>query len=196
MRAGPGPARAAAPGPALRLFAAVVPPASVLDHLDAAVSRVRDRDGAPRWTPRESLHLTVAFFGEVPERRVPDLTAALAEAPTPPGGRVRLDGAGTFPRRGAPRVLWVGVDGDVDRLAELSRSAAAAAGEAGVPVRNDGRAYRPHLTVGRWAATAPADRGLARALDAYTGPPFDVSSWRLVRSAGGYHTVAEWPLGA
>ena len=88
----------------------------MLDHLDAAVSRVRDRDGAPRWTPRESLHLTVAFFGEVPDRQVDDLTAALAEAETPPGPvRLRLDGAGTFPGRGPPRVLWVGVDGEVGK---------------------------------------------------------------------------------
>jgi 2'-5' RNA ligase len=157
--------------------------------------RVRDRDGAPRWSPPGSRHLTVAFFGEVPDRQVDALTAALAEARTPPGPvRLRLDGAGTFPARGAPRVLWVGVDGEVDALAGLSRSAAAAGAAAGVPVHNEGRAYRPHLTIGRWAAADPADRGVVRPLASYAGPHFAVSGWRLVRSFPGsrYETLASW----
>jgi 2'-5' RNA ligase len=191
-----GPPPHLAPGHALRLFAAVVPPGSVLDHLDAAVRRVRDRDGAPRWTARDALHLTVAFFGEVEERRLASLTGAMAAARTPPPVRLRFDGAGTFPERGAPRVLWVGVDGDVESLAELSREATAAAARAGVPVRNEGRAYRPHLTVGRWPSAAPADRSLVRGLSGYAGPHFAVSDWRLVRSRPGsvYETLASWEL--
>lgn len=180
----------------------MVPPAPALDHLGSVLARLRARpgDGMPVWTDRAGLHVTVAFFGEVPDGRVPALVAALAAAPTPPPVRLRLDGAGTFPERGAPRVLWVGVDGDVDQLAELARSAAAAGAGAGAPARNAGRAYRPHLTVGRWPAAAPAGRGPARALAGYAGPHFAVPDWRLVRSvpgaAGGsrYEPVADWPL--
>lgn len=171
-----------------------MPPAPVLDHLAAACRRVRDRPGAPRWTPPASLHLTVAFFGEVtaPE----PLAAALADGPAPGPVDLRLTGAGTFPERGAPRVLWVGVDGSVDALAALSRAAAKAADSVGVPVRNEGRAYRPHLTIGRWPAAAPADPALARALSSYAGPHFAVEEWHLVRSHPGsvYETLESWPL--
>jgi 2'-5' RNA ligase len=171
-----------------------VPPAAALDHLDGALARLRDRPGAPRWARRDALHVTLAFFGEVPDARVDALTAALRPAAAGPPLHLRLTGAGTFPRRGAPRVLWVGLDGDVEQLASLAAAAAGAARAAGLPLEH--RAYRPHLTVGRWPATAPADRSLVDTLARYAGPYFGTGNVQLLRSvlggSGGarYETVA------
>ena len=103
--------------------------------------------------------MTLAFFGEVPEATVPALTAAVGDALAVAEVHLRLAGAGTFPAKGDPRVLWVGVDGDVEELAELAAAAAEAGRSVGVPIER--RAYRPHVTVGRWAALrprGPADR--------------------------------------
>ena len=68
----------------MRLFAALYPSAAALDHLalalaDAHAQEARRPDGAPlvRWTSPELWHLTVSFFGDVPEGAVPDLAAAL-----------------------------------------------------------------------------------------------------------------------
>ena len=185
----------------MRLFAAVPPPAAVLDDLDRALDRLRDRPGAPRWAKREARHLTLAFFGEVPESRLAALTEALAAVPGRATVHLRLGGAGTFPERGSPRALWVGVDGDVEQLARLARDTRRAARSVGVPV--EARPYRPHLTVGRWRATDEVDRSLVSLLDGYRGPHFAVESWALVRSHLGphpsYETVASWdgtPSGA
>jgi len=171
----------------------VVPPADALDHLGGALRRLRDRPGAPRWAGRELQHLTLAFYGEVPQATVPRLVDALG-AVVGPAVHLRLAGAGTFPERGDPRVLWVGVDGDVETLAGLARNAAAAGRSAGVDV--DRRPYRPHLTVGRWPAAAAADRRIATALQAYAGPYFAAAEVVLMRSLHGaahrYETVACW----
>lgn len=197
----------------------MVPPDAALDHLGGALARLRDRPPdpthPPRWVGRDAQHVTLAFFGEVPAGRVPELTAAVGAAVAAPAGssgrsgrsgpaapcgpsvHLRLAGSGTFPERGAPRVLWVGVDGDVDTLAGLAAAAADAARSVGVPV--DRRPYRPHLTVGRWsAATAPrSGRVLLGALGRYTGPHFTAGQVVLMRSRHGpgpprYETVTTW----
>lgn len=172
----------------------MVPSAAALDHLDGALRRLRERPAAPRWLDRDTQHVTLAFFGEVPERRVPPLTDALAAALGTPEVHLRLAGAGTFPERGAPRVLWVGVDGDVEVLAGLAGAAADAARASGVPVER--RPYRPHLTVGRWPAAGAADRAVVAALGNYAGPHFTAGEVVLMRSHHGprprYETVAAW----
>jgi RNA 2',3'-cyclic 3'-phosphodiesterase len=171
-----------------------VPPPGALEHLAGSLRRVRDRPGAPRWTGRELQHVTLAFFGEVPEPLVPRVTAALGPAVAGVDLHLRLAGGGTFPERGDPRVLWVGVDGDVAGLAELAAAAADAGRAAGVPV--DRRPYRPHLTVGRWPATARGDRAVAAALANYAGPHFTAAEVVLMRSHHGadhrYETVRAW----
>jgi hypothetical protein len=61
---------------AVRLFAAVWPPDSVLAAL--AGTSLPPASGL-RWTPPERWHVTLAFYGEVPTHEVSDLTAALAD---------------------------------------------------------------------------------------------------------------------
>ena len=171
-----------------------MPPASVLDHLDGALRRLRDRPGAPRWVGPDLQHVTLTFFGEVPETTVPALGAAVGGALDVVDVHLRLAGAGTFPAKGDPRVLWVGVDGDIEVLAELAAAAADAGRSVGVTVER--RAYRPHVTVGRWPHSAPGDRRIATALGNYAGPHFTAGEVVLMRSHHGsaprYETIAAW----
>jgi 2'-5' RNA ligase len=138
--------------------------------------------------------VTLAFFGEVPEARVPVLTDALTGVLGEVQVHLRLAGAGTFPEKGDPRVLWVGVDGDVEKLAGLAGVAADAGRSAGIAV--DRRAYRPHVTIGRWAHSARGDRRIATALVNYAGPHFTAGEVVLMRSHHGtaprYETVTSW----
>lgn len=146
----------------------------------------------------------MAFLGEVDESRVDRLAAAVAAA-TGSGRavRLRLSGAGTFPPRGAPRVLWAGVAGSTDdapgELAQLGRTARAvgrAARSVGIPVER--KPFRPHLTLGRWRRGDPADRAVAGQLACYLGPPFDVAEIVLMRSRLGpdprHERLLSWPL--
>jgi 2'-5' RNA ligase len=91
-------------------------------------------------------------------------------------------------------VLWIGVDGDVETLAGLAATAAGAGRDTGLD--GDRRADRPQVTVGRWPAAAAADRRIATALQAYTGPHFTAAEVVLMRSLHGpthrYETVACW----
>src|SRR5690606_21574383 len=139
----------------VRLFAAVRPAGPALDHLESALAAVGPGHGQLRWTVRENWHVTLAFYGEVPEGAVDELAAGLerltADSPSP---RLVLRGAGVF----SGRTLWVGTGGELAELVALCHGAR----EVGAEVL--GRAeererVRPHLTVGR---QLPSGRQSAR----------------------------------
>ncbi|MEI5673134.1 MULTISPECIES: RNA 2',3'-cyclic phosphodiesterase [unclassified Nocardioides] len=185
-----------------RMFAAVVPPPEVVDHLDAFLE-VR-RAAAPfRWASAEQLHVTVAFYASVPDRALDDLVERLeraAERRTAFGARVA--GGGAFPHAADARVLWAGLDLADDAGEELDRLAAgarAAASRAGVAV--DGQRFRPHVTVARLGHPAGVTDWV-RLLDSYEGPAWTVDTLTLLASYLGegprgrprYEVVAEVPL--
>ena len=133
----------------MRLFVAITPPRAVLLEVRAAVDTLK-RGNAPgvnamlRWTRPESWHITVAFYGEVPEGKIEDLSDRLGRvaARTTPM-ELSLASGGRF----GPRALWVGVQGQCDRLGRLAESTGAAARRC--HIRMEDRPYRPHLTLAR-----------------------------------------------
>jgi 2'-5' RNA ligase len=152
----------------VRCFVAVDVPGEVRTRVAALTDRLRR--AAPRADMRwaaENLHLTLKFLGEVPDPRVPDVARALEgvaarHAPL----ALEAGGAGGFPSVARPRVVYVGVLGQV---AELSRLAAAVDGALetmGFP--GERRAFRAHLTVGR-VRSPRGGEGLAGALRAAAG---------------------------
>lgn len=132
----------------MRLFAAVVPPPEVLEHLELALRTVRGVDGGKRgplrWTDPGDRHLTLAFYGGVPDGYLDEVTRALDDvaAVTAPFG-LALRGAGVFDGR----TLWVGCTGEVDALQALM-AGAAAVGTVALRREPDHRS-RAHLTVAR-----------------------------------------------
>jgi RNA 2',3'-cyclic 3'-phosphodiesterase len=178
----------------VRLFAAIDPPADVCASLTSALGAGRDEQ--LRWVPPEQWHLTLAFYGEVDETKVDKLQEGLERAAgrTQPFG-VRLAGAGTFPKQsGRARVLWVGLDGEVDAMRRLADRCAGAGRRARIAMED--RKFRAHLTLARARReTVDASDVVAR-LSSYTSPWWTVSSLRLVHSTLGrevrHETQQEW----
>jgi 2'-5' RNA ligase len=184
------------------MFAAVIPPDDVLDHLDEFLDARREA-GDFRWVPREQMHLTLAFLAEVPERRLDDLEERLERAASRRTSfAAKITGGGAFPNVGRARALWAGLQLDDPAGVELGRLATgvrAAAGKAGIAI--DGARFKPHLTVARLRHPQESTSWV-RLLDAYVGPPFTVDSVELVASYLGegprnrprYEATASFPL--
>jgi 2'-5' RNA ligase len=184
----------------MRLFVAVVPPEDVLDDLEEHLEPRREAGPEIRWTDRHQWHVTLAFLGDVPERRLDDLTEALARSAAKRDPLVlRLAGAGAFPNPYAARVLWAGVEqvrGDLAAVAGGIRNAATSAG-----ATPDGTRFQAHLTLGRFHRPTEATRWI-RALDAWEGPAWRVGELALVESHLGegrgrrprYEVLADLPL--
>jgi len=128
-------------------------------RMAAAIGR---GDSSLRWVKPEHAHLTLVFIGNVEDARVPAVVEAAGREIEAPAFDVVFQGAGVFPPRGAPRVLWIGVDAGARELIALQQTVASRVSSLGLPLED--RAFHPHLTLARWRESRPADRG--RALDA------------------------------
>ena len=153
----------------MRLFAALMLPPAQQAEVGAALP------AAPlpelRSVPEHQRHLTVAFYADVPDGAVADLTERLRRAcARTPRLSLRLNGFGSFPANATrARVLWIGVDGDVAELTRLAERAVAAGRRAGIDVED--RRYRPHLTIAR------ARQGAADLRELMPGLRLEGSRW-------------------
>ena len=167
----------------MRLFVALRLPPAASAHAEDAVVPVRSRHPDLRWVPAARWHLTLAFYGEVPDA---DLEGTIGMLDRRLAGAdevtLRLAGAGQFTRR----AVWLGVVGEVDGLRRLARS-----------VTFQRRPFRPHLTVARLRGGVDGAAAAAE-LEAYVGPAWSAGTVHLVRSRLGaaptYEDMASWPL--
>lgn len=184
----------------MRLFAAVYPPETELSRLDAAATAAGAADGRLRLVPIDQRHITVAFFGNVDDALLPELTERLGRAAkrTEPMS-LQLRGLGTFPKQAVrARVLWAGLSGDVAELRQLAERCTTAARRAGIAMEE--RAFRAHLTLGR-ARKDPVDmREVVDKLNDYAGNEWTATELRLVHSTLGakvkHELIHDWPLAA
>ncbi|NBB70244.1 MAG: RNA 2',3'-cyclic phosphodiesterase [Alphaproteobacteria bacterium] len=171
-----------------RLFVALDLPRYHKDAIEAIQRGLPD----VRWTDPDTLHVTLAFIGEVDNGVFKDAMEALSHVHTRPFA-LELQGLGHFPPRGPIRQLWVGVKLEPE-LARLQRRVVRALAEVGVKL--DKRKFIPHVTVARFRAPPPEHR-----LQAYLQrhnliklPPTTVSDFHLYSSwlsSGGPHYEIE-----
>ena len=183
---------------AIRSFLAIDPPEEVLRGIDAVQRRQRKLvEGDIRWVRPEGIHLTLKFFGDIFASDVANIAAVVEKATE----RERpfsfvVGGAGVFPDPHRPRVLWLGMNGDVERLLVFQRGLDQALHEIGFP--REERPFRPHLTMAR-IKTSRGLIGLVRALEKgeeYTAGRFVASGLSLMQSEltpkGAIYTKLKW----
>lgn len=159
----------------MRLFIAIEIP----DDLKKALGKLRlDIPGA-RQVPDGQIHLTLAFLGEVDEETVATLTGELSRIRSP-SFELCLSGAGCFPDRRRPRVLWVGLEQEqrLNDLVDLLRKAAL---ECGIP--QEDRPFSAHITLARFKIPASIEVGAFLEQHAKLGlRPFPVREFTLFQS--------------
>jgi 2'-5' RNA ligase len=135
----------------VRAFVAVELPDAVLAHLEAVQRDLQQALGwvasAVRWVRPEGIHLTLQFLGDVPRAQIPDIEQALREAcegahPT----QLRTAGLGAFPNANRARVLWIGIEGNLQPLFDVERAIGQALSPLGY---KPDKPFNPHLTLGR-----------------------------------------------
>jgi 2'-5' RNA ligase len=147
----------------VRAFVALELDARLREAMGELQARLRPRLGGIRMTRPEGIHLTLRFLGDTSPAQVETLRPLLAAAAVAcPAAEARVGGLGTFPERGSPRVLWLGLDVP-SAVYDLQRACERAARAAGF--EREERPFRAHLTLGRWRDRAarpdlpPADLG-------------------------------------
>jgi RNA 2',3'-cyclic 3'-phosphodiesterase len=189
----------------VRLFVALDLPDEVESAVEAQVQAARALGTPLRWVVPQQWHITLAFYGEVDERKVDDLTERLARAARRRRPfAVSIGDPGRFGSARRARVVWVGLDEGIDQLTSLAASARAAGRRVGL--RRDDLAadirYRPHITVARVVPSTSVQDVLDAMRSAHR-PRWTAREALLVRSEPGtgqggrvVHTVlARLPFG-
>ncbi len=144
----------------------------------------------------DQIHLTLRFIGEVDGGLAEDIREALADIRTGPFA-LTVHGVGHFPPRGAPRVLWAGLDPSDELLLLRNRieRRLIACGLAPEP-----RKFSPHITLARLKGSPLRRVGEFLAgnsllhPDGFTVDHFLLYSSRLIKS-GAVHTIeGHYPL--
>jgi 2'-5' RNA ligase len=133
-----------------RIFCAIDLPHDLREQLMAHINHVRNAvpDARASWSRAENIHLTLKFLGDISPGQVEKLSEAAARsvkdfAPF----RIMVEQTGAFPRKGHPRVLWIGINdfsGELGKLHSRLENESSNAGFAG-----DDRPFQPHLTLAR-----------------------------------------------
>ncbi|MFF1796946.1 RNA 2',3'-cyclic phosphodiesterase, partial [Kitasatospora sp. NPDC058263] len=183
----------------LRVFVALAPPDAAKDELARALRPAYAGYPRLRWNRIEDWHITLAFLGELPATAVPLLRSALAgQAASRPALRLGLRGGGHFDQR----LLWSGIDGDLDGLHLLATDVRSVIRSCGIAFTE--RPLHPHLTLARSRRDDPTSVPQAAAgLAGFVGRPWRTERLHLVGSNIGrgpgpirYRDIEAWRFAA
>jgi 2'-5' RNA ligase len=185
----------------MRSFLAFELPAeikSIISHVSHAMRRL---PLDVRWVKVSNIHLTVVFMGNVHS----DYLTGIGENVKKVCHRyghfdISLKGTGVFASKRNPRVLWIGIDGALERMSHFRDALHKHLTPFGIKVER--RPFRPHLTLGRFRKGSRPGVHLDKLLSAYenlTSPVCTLRQLTLFRSdlkPGGavYTNLEAWPL--
>jgi len=169
----------------MRLFIGIKIPPEISDHLTAHIGSARGTL-LLRWVADQARHITLYFLGSVSESKLLDIQSIMRKVASQcPIMNVHLESGGVFPHARSPRVFWTGIQGDINRLAQLADLLAHELVAIGFPVEK--REFKPHLTLGRGDKNEKMD--FRRVSDqfctlfkTYKSPVFTVHDFHLIQS--------------
>ncbi len=130
----------------MRCFVAIRFPEQINRDVEREIRQLAATDAAVRWVRTENLHVTLKFLGDVNEDLLGDVHVALSRVARP-SMSLSVRGLGWFPPAGRPRVVWAGIEGDVESLVALAGDIERQVAALGFPAER--RRFQTHLTLGR-----------------------------------------------
>ncbi len=164
----------------MRLFLEIAVPDSIRQQAVLLAERFRPFvEGT--FVKKENMHLSLKFLGEVPDKKLPSLQAALSKASIPPF-ELEVSGVGTFPTLNDIHVLWFGAVKGARDFVELQKKIDLELAPLKFPPE---KSYVPHLTFAR--VKRVLDKAKLRELvehnhNTYNLGSFAVSGFKLMKS--------------
>jgi 2'-5' RNA ligase len=168
----------------IRSFIAIDLPPAFLEAIGSLQDELKTGTKGIRWVKSGNIHLTLKFLGDVPSELLDELGEILASvcrghaplelSPGTPGG---------FPSLERPRVIWLGLEGELEELETLKQEIEKGCSSAGLP--REKRSFHPHLTLGRvknWRKASATLADLFGRTKAVSAATFTVKAVHLYRS--------------
>ncbi len=132
----------------IRTFIAIDTPETVSEVALLLKSSVKANQKAVKWVRKENIHITLRFIGPTAPGEVDKINRLLREISGQNSDlSLTVSGTGCFPKKERPRILWLGVDGDVAELKLLVEMITSEMDQLGYPQEEHN--YSSHITIGR-----------------------------------------------
>ncbi|MBF0099842.1 MAG: RNA 2',3'-cyclic phosphodiesterase [Desulfobacterales bacterium] len=157
----------------LRLFIAMVLPESIIAEIADIQRQLKRYHHDIRWVQPKNIHLTIKFLGDVNVSKVDSIIDAIKcsvgyMSPI----QIQAKGIGMFPGLKNPKVLWIGLSGDIIQLKQYHNRLE----DLLVPLgfAKEDRPFKAHLTIGRIKNKMPINQAqdILRQFETYTSPLF------------------------
>ena len=132
----------------IRAFIAVELPATVISLLAKVQQDLKSSGLRAKWVRPENIHLTLKFLGNINAGDIHKIGSAMSDAAADfAPATLAVGGIGVFPGLKRPRVIWVGLGGQIQLLIDLQRKLEDNLAAIGYP--KEKRPFKGHLTLGR-----------------------------------------------
>jgi RNA 2',3'-cyclic 3'-phosphodiesterase len=125
------------------------------------ISRIQDVlkavDANIKWVDPETIHITLKFLGDIPEDKIPQISAGLENiTKTFEPFEITLDKLGVFPKWNFPQIIWVGINDKNDVLSGITADIDKFLREIGFETAK--REFKAHATIGRVRSSKNKDK--------------------------------------
>ena len=140
----------------IRTFIAIEIPKTVISKIRELQGVIKAYGFKIRWVRAENIHLTLKFLGNINPADIDSIGGAMVDAV----GKIETfnlvaEGIGVFPGIKRPRVIWVGLKGQVQLLFAMQRLLED--NLAALGYKKEKRPFKGHLTLGRFRQTVNPD---------------------------------------
>jgi 2'-5' RNA ligase len=129
----------------IRTFIAIEIPKTVISKIRELQDVIKAYGFKIRWVRAENIHLTLKFLGDIEINEIAKAVSKAAEKYSPIS--LKAKGIGVFPGIKRPRVLWVGLSGQLEALVKLQQTLDENLIALGFS--REERPFKGHLTMGR-----------------------------------------------
>ncbi|MGD2271275.1 MAG: RNA 2',3'-cyclic phosphodiesterase [Desulfobacterales bacterium] len=135
-------------GASIRTFIAIELPQNIRAAIGEIQEVLKSNKFNAKWVRAENIHLTLKFLGNIDPAAVAGIEAVLHDTvKTTAPFSLMAKGLGVFPGLRRPRVIWIGIVGQIDALIRLQRGLDENLQKIGFTPEK--RPFKGHLTIAR-----------------------------------------------
>ncbi len=132
----------------MRTFLALPLAEMFQSEIEACTKSLKSYANGIKWVAPEQVHITLHFFGETRQEELQTIQEHVGVVTERYGAlKLGLQEIGFFPSPAKPRIIWIGVSGDVTLLAQMQREIEQELRDSGFAIED--RPFQAHATIGR-----------------------------------------------
>ncbi len=167
----------------IRAFIAFPLPELISTRICDIQERLKSYRLPVRWVKPENVHLTLKFLGEISLSTIDGIAEVIEDTVRDFSPLILFTkGLGVFPGIKKPRVIWIGISGDIKPLSEIQANL-----ETNLEIKGfakENRPFKSHLTLGRVKDDIHPENliDILRSFSDFSSEPFEAGELVLYKS--------------